>query len=101
MESKPAANFWYPVSYCCFLRRRAGANSRSANASWYLCHDLPPQALTYFVFNELPFMRYLPFGMFILYGAILILLAGINDRSIDHQSAASAEPDRTRIVALK
>ena len=101
MESKPAANSRYPVSYCCFLRRRARAKSRSVHASWNLYSDLPPQALNHFVFNALPFMRYLPFGMFILYGAILILLAGINDRFIDHQSAASAEPDRTRIVALK
>ena len=48
-------------------------------------------------------MRYLPFGMFILYGAVLILLAVINDRAIDHQSAATAdtEPNKTNIVALK
>lgn len=48
-------------------------------------------------------MRYLPFGLFVLYGAILILLAGINDRAIDHQFAASAdtEPDKASVVALK
>lgn len=48
-------------------------------------------------------MRYLPFGMFILYGAILILLAGLNDRVIDGKSSNSvhAEPDRASIVALK
>ncbi len=48
-------------------------------------------------------MRYLPFGMFILYGAVLILLAVINDRATDHQSAAATdtEPNKTSIAALK
>jgi hypothetical protein len=41
--------------------------------------------------------------MFILYGAVLILLAVINDRAIDHQSAAAADNELNKIsvVALK
>jgi hypothetical protein len=49
------------------------------------------------------FMRYLPFGLFILYAAILILLAGIKDRAAHDRSAPSVQAgtDQASILAFK
>lgn len=48
-------------------------------------------------------MRYLPFGLFILYAAILILLAGIKDRAAHDRSAPSVQAgtDQASILAFK
>lgn len=48
-------------------------------------------------------MKYLPFGLFILYAAILILLAGIKERAAHDRSAPSvhAETNKASILALK